>query len=176
MELFTDFISHTRRKSLPFSSHVISLRKVLCLILPFINRVTQLAACPKSFVINKSFAIMCSSIPAMVLDYRLYIFLSGGKHGKYNVATQPQAKSFNTVSDKIFEIVLYRSFIQLYNVIRHSFLHPWDIGYGDLIVPREKTYVYLIEFVILIICYRHSNRFQIFYQLILSTLYLFRKR
>ncbi|WP_418504718.1 hypothetical protein, partial [Dialister invisus] len=44
-----------------------------------------------------------------------------------------------------------KSFIQLYNVIRHNSLPPWDIGYGDLIVPRAKTYVYLIEFAKLII-------------------------
>ena len=52
----------------------------------------------------------------------------------------------NAVSNEIFKMVLYKSFIQLYNVIRHNSLPPWDIGYGDLIVPRAKTYVYLIEF------------------------------
>uniref|UniRef100_UPI003A91C439 hypothetical protein n=1 Tax=Dialister invisus TaxID=218538 RepID=UPI003A91C439 len=50
-----------------------------------------------------------------------------------------------------------KSFIQLYNVIRHNSLPPWDIGYGDLIVPRAKTYVYLIEFAKLII--RHPGKF-----------------
>ena len=43
-------------------------------------------------------------------------------------------------------MVLYKSFIQLYNVIGHNSLPPWDVGYGDFIVPRAKTYVYLIEF------------------------------
>ena len=51
-------------------------------------------------------------------------------------------------------MVLYKSFIQLYNVIGHNSLPPWDIGYGDFIVPRAKTYVYLIEFAKLIIRYR----------------------
>ena len=60
---------------------------------------------------------------------------------------------FNAVSDRIFKIVLYKSFIQLYNVIRHNSLHLWDISYGDLIVPRAKTYVYLIEFAKFIIRY-----------------------
>ena len=60
----------------------------------------------------------------------------------------------NAVSDEIFKMVLYKSFIQLYNVIRHNSLPPWDIGYGDLIVPRAKTYVYLIEFAKLIIRYQ----------------------
>ena len=31
---------------------------------------------------------------------------------------------------------------------------PWDIGYSALIVPRAKTYVYLIEFAKLIIRYQ----------------------
>lgn len=39
-------------RSLPFSSRVISLKKVFCLILQFISRVTQLAACPNSFIIT----------------------------------------------------------------------------------------------------------------------------
>ena len=62
----------------------------------------------------------------------------------------------NAVSNEIFKMVLYKSFIQLYNVIRHNSLPPWDIGYGDLIVPRAKTYVYLIEFAKLII--RHLRK------------------
>lgn len=44
----------------------------------------------------------------------------------------------NTVSDKIFKIVLYKNFIQLYNGIRHSFLPPWDIGYGDLMYRGQR--------------------------------------
>lgn len=54
-------------------------------------------------------------------------------------------------------MVLYKSFIQLYNVIRHNSLPPWDIGYGDLIVPRAKTYVYLIKFAKLIIRHRSKH-------------------
>ena|GEM_PF-5260326 len=33
---------------------------------------------------------------------------------------------------------------------------PWDVGYGDFIVPRAKTYVYLIEFAKLIIRYEEE--------------------